>query len=402
MKNQIILIFTTILSLNCFSQISFENGYYIDNNDQKINCLIKNVVWENNPTEFEYKLDENVETKTAVLKYVKEFGINNTSKFIREIVNIDRSSEKINKISIEKNPLFNKEEVFLKVLVEGSANLYMFRDKDVTRFFYSKENSNIKPLIFKSYITQNDKIAKNHHFRQQLWNDLKCPTLTTNKIERVDYHKDELANIFTEYNKCNNQEYTNYEAKKNKDFFNLSIRPGINKSTLAIQNNLINNVNTEFGNDLAFRFGIEGEFILPFRNNKWSIIVEPTYQYFKSEKTLPNRTANVDYTSVELPFGLRHYFFLNDNSKIFINGSFAVDFNNKNSIIEYNSTKVGYNSFDLNIKSGSNMAFGLGYKYNDKYSLELRYQTKRDVLSRYIYWATDYNTTSLIFGYTVF
>ncbi|MEL0456878.1 outer membrane beta-barrel protein [Flavobacteriaceae bacterium SZ-1-7] len=402
MKNQIILIFTTILSLNCFSQISFENGYYIDNNNQKINCLIKNVVWENNPTEFEYKLDENVETKTAVLKYVKEFGINNTSKFIREIVNIDRSSEKINKISIEKNPLFNKEEVFLKVLVEGSANLYMFRDKDVTRFFYSKENSNIKPLIFKSYITQNDKIAKNHHFKQQLWNDLKCPTLTTNKIERVDYHKDELANIFTEYNKCNNQEYTNYEAKKNKDFFNLSIRPGINKSTLAIQNNLINNVNTEFGNDLAFRFGIEGEFILPFRNNKWSIIVEPTYQYFKSEKTLPNRTANVDYTSVELPFGLRHYFFLNDNSKIFINCSYSLDFNKKNSIIEYNSTKAGYSSFDLNIKSGSNLAFGMGYKYNDKYSLELRYQTKRDVLSRYIYWATDYNTASLIFGYTVF
>ena len=31
--------------------------------------------------------------------------------------------------------------------------------------------------------------------------------------------------------------------------------------------------------------GIEAEFVLPFNNNnKWSIIAEPTYQYFKADK----------------------------------------------------------------------------------------------------------------------
>ena len=48
--------------MNCFAQISFEKGYFINNANQKTNCLIKNQDWKDNPTEFEYKLDENSES----------------------------------------------------------------------------------------------------------------------------------------------------------------------------------------------------------------------------------------------------------------------------------------------------------------------------------------------------
>ena len=71
-----------MLSFNSYSQISFEKGYYIDNDNKKINCLIKNIDWMNNPTEFEYKLPENDNSKRITIRSVKEFGVYNSSKYI--------------------------------------------------------------------------------------------------------------------------------------------------------------------------------------------------------------------------------------------------------------------------------------------------------------------------------
>ncbi len=57
---------------------------------------------------------------------------------------------------------------------------------------------------------------------------------------------------------------------------------------------------------------------------------------------------------------------------------------------------------DLIITTNNNLAFGLGYNHNNKYSLELRYGLSRVVLQNYFLWDSDYNGLSLIFGYTVF
>lgn len=395
MKKRILFLLITILSLNCYSQISFEKGYYIDNTNQKINCLIKNIDWKNNPTEFEYKLSENGESKKAIIKSIKEFGIDNISKYVRSIVNIDRSSETINELSNDRNPIFKEEELFLKVLVEGKANLYQFNDGNLRRYFFNKENSAIEQLVFKSYKTSYNKIGKNNRFKNQLWDNLKCPNFKINKVENLDYQKNDLIDFFVEYNECNGEKNINYEEKQKKDLFNLSIRPGFNSSSLSIQNSFSSSRDTDFDNEFGFRFGIEAEFILPFNKNKWSLIIEPTYQYFKSEKEITNRSVKADYKSIEIPVGIRHCFFLNENSKIFINGSFIIDLSS-NSIIDFSS------GTDLEIKTENNLAFGIGYKHNDKYSLELRYQTSRGVLSNYIYWNSDYKTLSIILGYSLF
>ena len=50
MKKNLLLLLVSILTVNVYSQISLEEGYYIDNSNQKINCLIKNLDWKNNPT----------------------------------------------------------------------------------------------------------------------------------------------------------------------------------------------------------------------------------------------------------------------------------------------------------------------------------------------------------------
>ncbi len=402
MKTQLptilVTILITILRVNCYAQISFEKGYYINNDEQKVECEIKNLDWKNNPKEFQFRISENTEQKKATIEFVKEFGIYNFSKYVRSNVNIDRSSKDLNNLSTDRKPIFKEEQLFLKVLIEGKSNLYQYEDRNLVRFFYSKDNSNnIEQLIFKNYKISANMIGENSDFKQQLLNNLKCQDIKTEDIKKTKYGKDYLEKIFIQYNKCSNSEVINFVEKQKKDLFNLNPRIGLNSSSLAIQNTISSSSDVDFGSKLGSRLGIEAEFILPFNKNKWTIIVEPTYQYFKSEKVVTTLNgifdAKVDYKSIELPIGIRHYFFINSISKLFINGSYILDFTS-NSTISYFS--------ELEITKSSNLGFGVGFKQNDKYSLELGYHTSRGLLNNYSFYSSNYNTLSVILGYTVF
>lgn len=392
--NKIYILFLIVgisFSIDCNSQIAYVKGYYINNSNQKIDCLIKNIDWESNPVEFDYKFTQQTEKKTLTIESVKEFGIYNVSKYMRFYVNIDRSSNRQDLLSNDKNPIFKNEKLFLKVLIEGEASLFIYKDESLTRYFYQTNHLDLNQLIFKEYKTLENKIGTNNQFRRQLYNNLKCGDISMNDLKHLDYNKKSLLNIFTKYYSCKNSGFVNFEEKVKSDLFNFNIRAGLNSSSLFI-NNDISSRRTDYGNKLAFRIGLEFEFIMKFNKNKWAVIIEPTYQYFKAEnKAITNLSnTNVDYKSLELPIGVRHYLFLNNNSKIFINGSFIYD-------IALNS-KVR----NLDASSSVNLAMGLGYNYNQKYSIEFRYHTNRDILKDYVAWNSDFKTISLIFGYTIF
>lgn len=126
MKKQIFfLCLSMLLSINSFSQIIFENGYFINDSNQKIECIIKNIDWKNNPTMFEYKLSQDAITQNASIEDVREFAISGVSKYIRAKVKIDKSSDGLGEMSSERNPIYQEESLFLKVLVEGRL-LYLF------------------------------------------------------------------------------------------------------------------------------------------------------------------------------------------------------------------------------------------------------------------------------------
>lgn len=407
MKKQLLLLITACLSLTSYSQITFEKGYYIDNANQKIDCQIKNNDWKNSPTEFNYKLTEHTEPQTLNTKSVKEFGIYSKSKYIRYNGNIDISNDNLERISDVKNPIFESGIVFLKVLLEGKANLYLYDIEGMRRYFYSVDNSETKQLIFKLYRDNNYTVKKNDEFKKQLWNDLKCMDLAVEDFENLEYKKSDLMTFFAKYNKCNDAEIVDFDKKQKRDSFNLTFRPGLNSAALTFQNSNSSSKAVDFDNELGLRFGIEAEFILPFNKNKWTLMIEPTYQYYKSETIVIYRpgtiaeskeTYNANYKSIEIPLGIRHYFFLNNKSKFFINGSFVYDFIiGKPNTIE---AETVYGT-DLEIKSDPNLAFGIGYNLYNKYNLELRYQNRK-LLNNYVTWDSDYTSFSVIFGYTIF
>ena len=407
-KNAALLLIILAFGINGYSQIIFEKGYLINNSNEKIECLIKNNDWKNNPETFEYKLSENSEPAIADVKSAKEFGIYSISKYIRSNVKIDKSKENLDDLSYDKEPTYVEEVLFLKVLVEGKSNLYYYVNGNLQRFYYNTDSSAIEPLVYKKYLVSENVVEENNQFKRQLWADLKCPTIGINKVENLHYKKNSILNFFMEYNKCSNSNFTRYDGKVKKDLVNLTLRAHLNNSSAYIRNTAYTrNSTADFGSKSTLGFGIEAEYIFPFNKNKWSIFVEPTYQNFKAEiitddffVATKKLISNINYSSIEVPLGIRHYLFLNKNSKLFINASYVFDFNLKSSIEIRRDDNTYYNS--LLVSTLNNTSFGIGYKFKDKYSIETRYQTSRTLLSDYLFWDSSYTTASLIFGYSLF
>ncbi len=397
-NNLVITFSISLLTQYGYGQVTFDKGYFIRNDNQRIECEIKNLDWKRNPAKFIYRSLENGEEDRANIGTVKEFGIYNYSKFLRSNVEIDIS----NKLYDRRNPTYSSEVVFLEVLIEGESNLYQYRGNNSEKYFYSTEESpGITQLVYKEYLTSNGQLAKNNYYQQQLINHLNCLELDVDKVERINYRKKDLTNVFIRENTCANSEFTNYTDKGKRDLFNLSLRARMNSSSLELwsADPNPNFRNTDFGKKIEFGIGIEAEFILPFNKNKWAIILEPTYQSFASQTESSTITSQVNYRSIEFPIGIRYYLFLEDNAKFFVNGTLT----NGLVLFDFPESKIEYNTGrDLEINSGGNFGLGFGYKHHDRYSLEIRFQEKRGVLGSYQFWSSEYQTLSLIVGYSMF
>lgn len=394
MKKSFFLIL--LLSQTIFSQITFEKGYFINNENIKIDCLLKNMDWLNNPDSFIYKINDNDEEKTGNLNNVLEFGINNQFKYINKKVSIDKSSSKISELSNDKNPKFVEETLFLKVLIEGKASLFEYIHPGFTKYFYTLNNSDIAQLFFKEYNFEKG-IKRNEEFKKQLFKDLKCTSIRVSEINYLAYKKNDLIDIFIKYNTCSNTDFTNYNKKNNRTEFNLSVRGRYNLPNIEIIHTSISSLGIEFKNTTSFGIGIEAEYVLPFNKNKWSIIFEPTYQTTTSDGIRDRGDVTLKHSSIEIPIGLRHYLFLNDNSKLFVNGSIYMENNFNSGIFNKNN-----NTRALEINSGIFLGLGLGYKFMDTYSFEVRYISNRGVLNDYQLYLSNYKTISFILGYTLF
>lgn len=354
--------------------------------------------WKSNPKEFIYKLPRSRKQETATISNVTEFGISTTAKYVRATVNIDRSSNDANKISTTKSPIFKEETLFLKTLIEGDAILYSYEDRGLRRYFFKqKDESEFTQLVFKYYLTQTNEISKNFYYKQQLWNALKCSKISMSKISKIDYKQKDLLNFFTLYNNCNSDTpVKSYVVTKKRKFLNLTAKVGINQSSLTVNREVMYYENEmDFDPKTSIRFGVEAEILLPFNKNKWSLFLEPTYHAYKSTGSSGGETAEIDYKSIELPFGVRYYLFLDKkgNSKIFMNLAYVAD-------ISFNSLLKSSSPYfpDLELKTAGNLAIGLGFKLKN-YSIEVRHDFIRGILENHGFYTEEYSKSSIIFGY---
>jgi hypothetical protein len=399
----LVLIITSIAN----SQVQYEKGYFLDNNKNKTECLIRFLDWDNNPEKFEYKLNEGEDSKTGDVNSISKLEIYNKVIYMAASVDIDINTSTSNELNNNAELELTKKRIFLQLLVEGKANLYHYVDANSRRFYYQIDENQIILLEYKEYINENNKIAKNENYKGELWNNLKCSSLKLKSVNKARYNQADLISILETYNTCENELTYTFKKVKRKDVFNLTIRPGLNFTSIDLDNPGTNQILTrdlKYDQETSLRIGLQLEYILPTKRRKWAVTLEPTYNYYKTEKTYnttPNSnsgqsvTASADYSSVEIPIGIRHYSLLNEDSKLFISGAYVLDISLKNDIVFSESVKYEGDT-------GNNLAFGLGYVFKDKYSIEARLNTSRELLKNFDEESADFKGFSLIFGYTIF
>ncbi len=386
-----------IFTMTSYGQVAFEKGYLIDNQGEKIDCLIKNTDRFDNLSSFSYKLKEDGEIIFGNISNVKEFGIGGFIKYTRASVSIDRSPM----LDYTKAPKFSSETLFLKVLVSGRTTLLRYFEGETKRFFFKVGENNLEQLVYKKYYLNESQIQENNHYRQQLLLALPCENLPDSKLRKLKYQEDELISFFEAYNVCVGSDYIRYKEAKKKLLFNVKVRPGINFANFNINQTRSDRADAEFDLGSTFRIGIEAELYLNFNRNKWSILFEPSYQKFPDREAtvlasaVTTDIASFSYSTIELSFGPRHHFYLNNDSKLFFNLLFSISLA-QNSQITFNE-RVGFE-----IPNNSGFSAGLGYSFKDKYNIELRYNLPENPLNDVLLWDSTFTNFSILFGYTLF
>ncbi|MGQ1783763.1 hypothetical protein [Saccharicrinis sp. GN24d3] len=395
MKLHLILTALLILTLNAFSQITFEPGYFVNQKNDTVQCFIKNMDWKNNPDKFQYKIGENGAIKIATTNDTKEFHINNHSKYESHKVNIDRSTDNIEELGISNEPQYSEETLFLKLLVAGKVKLYAYEDRNLNRYFISTSTTKVEQLIYKRYLLQG-KISYNKKFKQQLFTLLNDPQIDRKDIINLDYERKDLIKLINQYN--GNGESTPKDRSNRKSKIWISLKGGISFSNITMRNKNFSS-SYEHNNSLGYRFGAASELPLPFNNNKWAIIVEPTLRFMDSKLEVDQELNHIKYNSLEVPIGIRHYFYVGEKKSIFLNAMYIFDMPLNSNILINRFNNV--NNINVNVNTVSNFAVGAGFLLG-KCSAEARYGINRQLTGDYMTWDTDYNELSIIIGLKLF
>jgi hypothetical protein len=389
--------FTYLLLLvagNSFAQINFEPGTFTNNDGSVVQCLIKNIAWKNNPTEFTYKLSEGSEEKRGTLTDVSAFEVS-SYKFERYTVKIERSSTLIGSLDNMAKPDYASETLFLKVLIEGKAVLYAYEDGNLKKYFYSSAAEKIPVQLFHKRYEEDMKVKEYNLYYSQLahlFADAGYPQETFTKLK---YDQESLKKIFIKYNGVD-AAVSDKTKGQNKSKFNLKVTTGVQNSSLEVRTETpMYKDSYDFGSTTGPLFGVEAEWILPFNNNKWGLFINPNYRSFKNDdpKTGASGTNPVgwqaDIRYISTPIGLRYYMFLNQKSRIFVNAAYVIGIKAGGEIKNANGP--------LDLVNTTNVMGGVGFAY-DRFAAEVRFNQTANTFN-YAFISTRYNNTGLVLSY---
>lgn len=407
MRNLFLLlgIFTSYF---CSAQNEFQPGFILNNNGEKLNCFIKNLDWLNTPTSIELKESLDGIPKNADINEIKEFKIENGAHYIRVKTEIETSKADITELDYDRKPNLVEQTVFLKSEVSGTANLYSYTTFEKTLFFFSNLDSKIELLVYKEYLNQDKQLAKNLMYQQQLLNNLLCDDISKVDIKYLKYKKHILVKFFEKYNQCKDPDYIQKSKAKPKQEFNLSLRAGINFGKIEMETLDPSTINTNYEGNI--RIGLEIEYILPFNNGKWGVVLEPNYHEFKTNKgdiTSPHVVAfTINSTLVQIPVAIRYYSYLNNKSRLYYGAGTSFNYLLNNSKVDIANK---YTSVSRELDKGrtaQNFVFSVGYSYNKRINVELNYNTSFSFTSSTGGGANGhkvkYNAIGIILGYTIF
>jgi hypothetical protein len=386
------------ISFSGNAQVYFEKGYITLSKSNRTSCYIKNLGWRYNPREVSFKLSENGDVKTLKPEDVSEFEVTGVCKYKGYTVDIDQSEESLNKLSDNKEPEYEKNLVFLKVLAEGKATLLEYETETVTKYFIQFGSENPQPLIHKTYRPdETSAINENNTYQNQLRAWFNSGNISLSDIENVHYNSRELTGIVNKFNKSGDGKAVVYNSTDKKALLHINLRPGVSLNDFFLQNVYYPYRNTHYGYKFCPRIGIEAEITLPFNRNKWAVILEPAYSQYSADYRDGNYHSTITYRSLETYAGPRYYFFLENNRRVFVDAALIIDLPLASKFTE----NIPYNNYPFQFTIGG--AAGVGFKANKRLGIQLRYTFRNPYRQSFSEGKnSNYQGFGIIFSYTIF
>src|SRR6056297_887116 len=372
------IFFTCILLFFQTIHSQYQEGYIITKNGDNKLGLIKNQNWNNNPERIYFKTDSKTPEQTIELSRLSEFGIGNDIKFVISEVDLEMSSDKINNLTRDKRPVFEKKTIALRKLIEGKISLFEYQFSNGTRYYVKKIDGNFEPLVFKKYLESGNRVGTNEHYKQQLsllFSD-KSAELQTD-LERLSYSRKSISKIISKYNLLNNSNSISYTEKiKSKAKLNIALFGGLEQTSVSYQFPNVATLNPAFDDISRSILGAELELLV--LNNKLGIFSGYSIKSKVSESVVIQtsveditQTATLSFNNNTVFFGARGYIPTVKNLNLVINAGITVETVN-NFSLTFDISRIEEN-FKRN--SGSEF-FGVGLVYKKVFA-EARFFSNR-------------------------
>jgi hypothetical protein len=296
-------------------------------------------------------------------------------------------------------------------VVEGEAILYSYTKEYNTKFFLkTKDTQEPEQLMFKKYQAADGAMTENNGFRQQLYNEVKCPGQTHKDFSDVLYDKKQLSDVVKNYNNCHDvksKEY--YNGLKRESGFSYTIIAGIYNLKFGLKG-----AEVEMGAQDNIKFGFGAEAAYTFRSENISLFAGLEYELMSSKLEnsykQPFNTVHKKYeivgSALNFYFGPRYNLIINPRNKVFFDLAPGIsvpfgDISETTTVITDTGNSYAGNASQYELKPGFYCNLGVGYAFDEKYGIALRYQTRRDFLDDvYSSYKTDITRLGIILRYT--
>ena len=374
------LLTALIFGLHAYAQD--QQGYYIDNSGKRTEGFFKTSDFYD-ASSLEFRNDAAAGFSKLDTRNITEYGIAGQFKFRKYSVKIDRSATAIKKLSFGKDPFWESEEIFLNVVLEGKATLYSY-SQDNTKFFYSLNGEVPQQLLYRKYKVSETEVRENTFYKQQLLNSVNCMNKPVEYFKDVAYTRSALIKVFKEHNSCQGTEGVEYVNVTSKGFkILLAAYVGAGKINFGWNNTLYETKKTS-----STDYSLGAEVIFRAPSEKWEFFFRGELEKFSVEQTVGLKNSmnstlfkfEIDALCVNAYMGLRYNLMLNDRNKIFFEG--AVGFSVPNGTMKQYTFLPGTednNPQELDLGTAFSFNLGVGYEFNNKYGILLRYETPRDI-----------------------
>ncbi|PQB04359.1 outer membrane beta-barrel protein [Aureitalea marina] len=365
------------------AQNEFVPGSYTLHSGKKVEGLIKNQPLKPWDVSFEFK-EKDGPTVSVSAESVQEVTIEDNSIYLRRRIRYDQSIDRLNNLNFSSQPDWSFRTGFIKLVVDGQADLFVLQDDGGDRFYFRRGDASIQPLVYKRYLKDQD-IAYNRQFRGQLATQFAdCLSLSPSDFESLLYQESSLIGIFKKFNNCISEDAVLVlDKEKRKPKITLRLKAGVNFSDYEVENDLSENFGGDFGSKTSFRGEAEGEIMLSGEKSHWALFLGLGY-YPGIDKTIQQPTGSINtpiqdvtlkyLTSFEIPVGARYYFPITDKVRLSLQAGFLYTY--------VKELSITYSATNIDLKEPS---FGIGKPligfgiHVDRFFVESRFDFEGDV-----------------------